>query len=202
MNIDTIMRNFCNAGADAVSRYVTVSGTRGPFEHMPEYFMPAYMLTQLGDQMGIVLEMGFDTGFPTLIGWNADVRRRRNLPPEEHDQCLLRRLHGKCVDMVLFTGDDGRTSGAERDLLALVEFKNGWLDADRIGGNVSDRDKLLMFLDCTDTCPFGIVCGYATARHCGAQQANPLFGPAIAGFNPRSHYPGISREMLLRGTRV
>jgi hypothetical protein len=62
--------------------------------------------------------------------------------------------------MVLFGREEEDKLKGQQDLLALVEFKGGWISATRLPGNISDRDKLLMLLAHIDTCPWGVVCGW------------------------------------------
>ena len=157
IEIDDVMGKFCDAGAQAVRRYFDVSG-EGPWS-MPEYFMPAFMLDRLGDQMTATLE----TNFRTLVEWNACVRARRGLAQQPHDERLLllaQQLNGRRVDMALFEGEKEGKPKEQQDFLALVEFKGGWLDAAGNPGRISDSDKLLMLLVHVDTCPWGIVCGW------------------------------------------
>jgi hypothetical protein len=54
--------------------------------------------------------------------------------------------------MVLYEGDEEGRAKDELDLLALAEFKRGWVPSD-------ERTKLLRILPHIDTCPYGIVCG-------------------------------------------
>jgi hypothetical protein len=59
--------------------------------------------------------------------------------------------------MVLFDGQSQDGAQTEQGLLALVEFKKGWI---AVGDNLAnDHDKLLRILPHIDTCQYGIVCG-------------------------------------------
>ena len=69
IDIDTVMQKFCRGGAHAVQRYCEVSGDFP--ESMPEYFMPAFVFNQLGDEITVTLEVGFET----LVEWNEGVRK-------------------------------------------------------------------------------------------------------------------------------
>ncbi len=173
LEIDDIMQKFCDAGAQSVCRYVMVAG-----EHpwtMPEYFMPAFVLDHLGNEITATLETSFDT----LVEWNNDIRKRRGLPEQLPDHQLLRlaeQLGGRRVDLVLFEGEEERKPKDQQDFLAFVEFKKGWIDADRDPdpGRVSDRDKLLMLLAHLDTCRWGIVCGWANQAHVQWQKESSI----------------------------
>jgi hypothetical protein len=126
--------------------------------------MPAFVLDRLGDEITATLE----TSFRDLVDWNAGVRTRNGLLQQAHDEKLLalaQQIGGRRVDMALFTGQDEHKPKDEQDFLALVEFKRGWIDGNRIPGGVSDRDKLLMLLAHIDTCPWGIVCGWCKMEH-------------------------------------
>lgn len=162
VEIDELMNRFCTTGAAAVKRYFEISG-EGPWT-MPEYFMPAFIMDRLGDETTATLE----TNFSTLATWNADIRKRNGLPVIAHDESLLQlagKLKGRRVDMVLFQGQEIGKPKDCQDFYALVEFKGGWLDADTVPGKISDRDKLFMLLAHIDTCPWGIVCGWASKNH-------------------------------------
>jgi hypothetical protein len=157
IDIDELMRRFCDEGADAVRRYVHVSG-EDP-STMPEYFMAGFILDHLGSEITATLE----TNFGYLAQWNNDVRKRRGLVERTDDERslrLMRRLDGRRVDMVLFEGEEEHKSKDQQDFFALVEFKRGWISASRIPGQESDRDKLLLMLEHIDTCPWGIVCAW------------------------------------------
>jgi hypothetical protein len=159
LDVDEVMAKFCDAGAQSVRRYFDVSGI-GP-EIMPEYFMPAFILDRLGDKISATLE----TNFRTLVEWNAGVRARRGLPPQSHDETLVRLLNESRVDMALFECEDEGKPKEQRDFFALVEFKRGYIDASRIRSRTSDRDRLLMLLAHIDTCPWGVTCGWTNKDH-------------------------------------
>ena len=162
IDIDKLMESFCQLGAQAIERYFAISG-EGPWQ-MPEFFMPAFIMDRLGDQTTATLE----TNFATLIQWNKEIRQRRGLAIVEHDDRLLQlaaQLRGRRVDLVFYEGQEIGKPKNEQDFYALVEFKGGWLDAEAVPGKVSDRDKLLMLMAHLDTCPWGIVCGWAPKVH-------------------------------------
>jgi hypothetical protein len=167
INTDDLMQRFCDAGAQAVRRYVDVSGDR--HLNMPEYFMPSFVFDSLGGKTTATLE----TSFSYLVDWNAGARQRRGLPQQFRDARLLllaQQLGGRRVDMVLFEGEEDHKPKDEQDFFALVEFKRGWIDAASFPGRISDRDKLLMLLDHIDTCPWGIACGWIPQNHYDWQQ--------------------------------
>jgi len=161
-DIDTLMRIFCEAGAAAVSRYVEVSGL-DPWT-MPEFFMPAFILDHIGNSVTATLE----SGFHDMIERNKSVRMVQGSSETPHDERLLKlaqELNGRRVDMVLFESQEQGKPKDQQSFFALVEFKRGWIDADRQPGKISDRDKLLMLLEHIDTCPWGIACGCAPESH-------------------------------------
>jgi hypothetical protein len=162
LQIDGVMRKLCEAGAQSVRRYVDVAGD-DPWT-MPEYFMRAFFLDRSGNEITMTLE----TGFGTLVEWNTGVRIRRSMPERAHDDRLLRlaeQLGGRRVDLAIFAGEEEHKAKDQQDLFALVEYKRGWISANRDPGGMSDRDKLLMLLAHVDTCPCGIVCGWAIEDH-------------------------------------
>lgn len=150
--IETVVQRLCDAGARAVSRYVDVSGM-DPYD-MPEYFMPAFILDHLGDEVTMTLE----TSFAKLLEWNEDARIRGKLP-ERKLLALVADLGSPRVDLVLYK--DPHRPKAEQDILALVEFKRGWISGGDDPGGRSDRAKERRVLLHIDTCPYGVVCGWA-----------------------------------------
>ncbi len=160
MQIESILKRFCELGAEAVDFYIKANGT--DLNNMPEYFMPAYIFQKLGSGLTATLE----TNASTLIEWNNKARERNKLgaPASPPDATLQKKLDGKRIDMVLFEKKDTK-SRDEDDFLALVEFKRGYLDTAKVLGQISDRDKLLLFLQKIDTCPWGIICGCAPQNH-------------------------------------
>ncbi len=153
IDIDDFMNLFCRAGADAIFRYVEVSG-EGPAD-MPEYFLPAMILQQLGSTISMTLE----TRFSKLSEWNNNARVRHclsRLPNEEQDLLhLAEEVGSPRVDMVVYDRPDLPKN--EQGFLALVEFKKGWIAPD-------DRLKLFGIFPHADTCPYGITCGSMTNR--------------------------------------
>lgn len=135
--------------------------------------MPAFILDRLGGRLTATLE----TSFGTLVEWNAGVRVRRGLTQQAHDERLLllaQQLNGRRIDMALFEGEEEGKPKEQQDFLALIEFKNGWIDAARIPGKISDRDKLLMLLVHVDTCPWGVACGWMNKGHLEWQKQSSI----------------------------
>lgn len=150
--IDDFVQTICQTGAHAVTRYVKVSG-----EWPPELFVTAFILDHLGDEITMTME----TGFTKLVDWNAAVRKRRGLsnpPLTDHLVALAAELGAPRVDLVAFEGLD--RPKREQDMLALIEFKSGWIDGRPIPG--SDRNKLRRVLQLIETCPYGVIAGWAS----------------------------------------
>jgi hypothetical protein len=148
--IESVVRDLCDAGAAAIHRYIQVSG-EDPSD-MPEHFMPAFILDHVGSKITMTLE----TGFSKLSKWNQNTRQGRGLPPRGQEEvtellALALELGLPRVDMVLYEGNDDGRPKDQLGLLALVEFKKG--------PSTVDRNKLLRILPHVDTCPYGIVCG-------------------------------------------
>lgn len=186
IDIDSVMRDFCNAGAQAVLRYVVETG-EDPW-NMPEYFMPAFILDHLGDKITATLE----TNFNTLVQWNAGVRKRHGLAQQAHDErslSLTQQLDQRRVDMVLFEGQEEQKPKDQQDFLALIEFKRGQIDAGSFPGKISDRDKLLMFLAQIDTCPWGVACGWVDEPHLEWQKNESIKGTDDRWFEKRIELP-------------
>ena len=159
-DIDLFMQRFCDAGAKAVCRYIEISGE--PLSTMPEYFMPAFIMNCLGDDVTFTLE----TGFATLHTWNGDSRERNLRNDLRVEEPLLSdEIYGRRIDMVIFEGQNEGKPKHEQDIFALAEFKRGWIDSAKTPGKISDRDKLLMFMNFIDTSKYGIVCGYVNENH-------------------------------------
>jgi hypothetical protein len=149
-DIGTIITALCEHGARAVQRYVEISGV-GPGA-MPEYFMPAFIFDHMGDQVTMTLE----TNFLSLLEWNMHAKNGRRVVPSAADikaLSLAADLGSPRVDLAIFA--DPHRPKDEQDILALVEFKRGWISAE--GG---DRDKLLLLLNHIDSCKYGAVCGW------------------------------------------
>lgn len=150
-----IVSEFCEAGAEAIRSYVDVSGL-DPLEppYMPEYFMPAFILQRLGRTRMVTLE----TSVAHLVVWNDRARNGKHLAEaltaETSQQTAD--LLSKRVDMVIFDGP----ASPDRRMLALVEFKPGWISFESQPARMSDRDKLLRILPLVETCPYGIACGW------------------------------------------
>lgn len=191
-DIETVVQALCKVGAEAVSRYVTVSGDDTP-SNMPEYFVPAYLLDRLGDELVVTLEGSFEG----LFGWNERARHGAARSLQDSSELLLRprqKLAGRRVDLVLAVRRSDGKSEEPPDLLALVECKRNWIDADKIPGKESDRDKLLLFLAHIDTCQWGIVCGgWIDQNHRAYQRDRSMKGTGDKWYEceiPLSGVPG------------
>ena len=151
--IETIVQRLCDIGARAVHRYVEVSGM-DPYD-MPEYFMPSFILDHLGDKVTMTLE----TSFAKLLEWNEDARKRSGLPERKLLVSVVADLGAPRVDLVLYKDPHRRKN--EQDLLALVEFKRGWISGAHSPTDHSDQAKVRRLLQHIDICRYGIVCGWA-----------------------------------------
>jgi hypothetical protein len=70
INVDDVMQRFCAVGANAVRRYVDISG-EDPWT-MPEYFMPAFTFDRIGDQITATLETNFAYLTPDSVKHSAE----------------------------------------------------------------------------------------------------------------------------------
>ena len=98
-DITAVITALCEQGARAVSRYVEISGLDP--EAMPEYFMPAFVLDHMGDQVTMTLE----TNFMSLIEWNMHSKTgRRALPSFEDIKALslAANIGAPRIDLVMF----------------------------------------------------------------------------------------------------
>ena len=152
MTLEETMEKLCKTGARAVQRYAEVSGM-APDEEMPECFLSAFVFDHFGGEVTMTIE----TSARKLLGWNDDQRQRQGLLPAGPADLGLdaRRL----VDLIMFK--DAHLPKNKQNFFALVEFKSGWID----GAQNGDRDKLLRLLKQIDTCPYGVVCGWARAAN-------------------------------------
>ncbi len=159
-DIESVISELCQIGARAVARYVEITGS--PPGDMPEYFMPAYIFDHIGDEITMTLE----TSFLKLLGWSMDANGAQRSQTTTQDVKALTEaanLGSPRVDLVVFK--DPHLPKDEQRILALVEFKRGWIDGAQIPGRRSDRDKLLMLLNHIDTSQYGVVCGWAPAAN-------------------------------------
>jgi hypothetical protein len=177
-----MLDRFCEAGALSVARYAEVSGLL-PEHDLPESFMPAFILNQLGDSLSMTIE----TSLSKLLLWNTQIHRRRgySLALGPHRAASL---GVPLVDMVIFSGRDPMN----RDILALVEFKSGWIDTTEIPGRRNDRDKIRSILEYVDTCRYGVTCGWTRHLDYYKNQADeagePFWKHQIALANGRTDY--------------
>jgi hypothetical protein len=151
--IEYFVQKLCETGAKAVVRYFNVSGV-----WPPELFVTAFILDHLGDEFTMTME----TGFTKLVDWNSDVRKRRGLsgpPLTDHLVAPTADLGAPCIDLIAFEGRDRPKN--EQDMLALIEFKGGWIDGRQTPG--SDRNKILRVLQLIETCPYGVIAGWASS---------------------------------------
>jgi hypothetical protein len=168
VEIAAFMQKFCTVGARALQRYAEISGEEP--STAPEYFMPAFILSEFGkdvDETGNQLTITLETTFSTLWEWNSNARTR---DPGSIPSDLVRlgeKLGTQRVDMVLFTGQVGIPKD-QHDFLALVEFNKGNLEAEQ--EDKTDRDKLRGVLRYIDTCRHGIVCGSVEKKWYSDQQ--------------------------------
>jgi len=167
LEIDTLMRGFCDAGAQALNHYAAISG-EDP-STAPEYFMPAVICSGFGnniDESDNQLSVTLETTFSTLWEWNSDARARDSKSVPSELVKLGENLGTQRVDMVLFSGQTGIPK-SKHDLFALVEFKKGNLEEEH--GN-KDREKLRGILRYIDTCSYGIVCGWVEKKYHAYQE--------------------------------
>ena len=105
LEIDTLMRGFCDAGAQALNHYAAISG-EDP-STAPEYFMPAVICSGFGnniDESDNQLSVTLETTFSTLWEWNSDARARDSKSVPSELVKLGENLGTQRVDMVLFSG--------------------------------------------------------------------------------------------------
>jgi hypothetical protein len=87
--------------------------------------------------------MNLETNFLSLLEWNMHAKNGRPMVPSAADIKALSvasDLGSPRVDLAIFA--DPHRPKDEQDILALVEFKRGWVSTK--GG---DRDKLLLLLN-------------------------------------------------------
>jgi hypothetical protein len=85
-HIDDVMQILCDAGARALRRFDEVSGMDVP--DMPEYLVPAFIFSDIGNNITMTLE----TGFAKLWEWNNGTRLRQGMnprSPEDEARLLL-----------------------------------------------------------------------------------------------------------------
>ena len=145
-SVDNIMEKICHHAAQAIRRYVEISGmTPGD---MPESFLGAYVFDKIGSEVTMTLE----TNTTKLFDWNNASKGRRRASDAvkvELQNAVTSVDQSGRIDLVLF---DGASQNKEHEeFLALVEFKRWHLSRE-------DRDKLLVVLKYIDTCPTGAIC--------------------------------------------
>jgi hypothetical protein len=150
-NIEETATRVCDAMAGAIELYASISGSG--VTDLPEHFVPAYVLANLGS----VLTMTMETNSTKLWDWSCDIRRRWNgLPPGQPTPAAppdyVSKVGMRRADLVLFRGDHSKKN--ETDFLCFVEFKT-WKDIS------PDVQKIRDWFQFIDTCPWGMACGLA-----------------------------------------
>lgn len=144
----TFMDELCQSGASAIQQYETKSGE--PYTTMPEYFLSASMFSALGLQRAVTLE----TSVWQLRDWLAVSKPLLSIDPE---------LSRWKVDLIVFDGH--QKAPHDQKVWALVEIKNGFIDADQFEGRRSDRSKLLSITNLLhEDKPHLICCGSLNAE--------------------------------------
>jgi hypothetical protein len=156
-DIDVVIKELCRIGARAVCRYVEVTDL--PPGDMPESFILAFIFDRLGNELKMTLE----SNFFKLLEWNMSSKTGRHSKPSIKDIRALASAANRGaqrVDLVIFA--DPHRPKSEQDILALVEFKSGWISGGGtdIPPGTSDREKLLLLLKHIDTSRYGVVCGW------------------------------------------
>jgi hypothetical protein len=166
----TFLDAFCHSGARALAQYARISGEEP--STAPEYFMPAFIMNDLGNAVHSERELTFtlETTFSTLREWNCDAKARAGDTLPTDLVRLAEERKSSRVDMVLFAGAPGTHKHAH-DFVALIEFKRGNLEEEH--GNL-DRSRLLRLLRHIDTCEYGIVCGSVEERYLNYQRERAL----------------------------
>ena len=158
--IADVVTALCEQGARAVSRYVEISG-------LDLEAMPNTSCRHIFDHMGTKVTMTLETNFLSLLEWNTHTRTSRRAALSWEDIRALSRaadIGTPRVDLVIFA--DPHRPKDKQDILALVEFKRGWISAE--GG---DRDKLLLVLNHIDSCKYGVVCGWTDSPEYARSEA-------------------------------
>ena len=146
--VDDVMQKVCRYAAEAVRRYVDISGTT-PGD-MPEYFMNSYVFDKLGSEITLTLE----TGTTELKSWDADTKARRSSKADVSNLVALKAAVQRLdrsgrIDLVAFDGQSQAKD--EEGMLALIEFKRWHLSRE-------DRNKLADVLRYLETCQSGAIC--------------------------------------------
>ncbi len=145
---EEIARLICKYGADAVTRYVKMSGM-GP-ETIPEYFLTSIIADQLHSSNGYVITL--ETSVSELLEWASREQRKRLSKQERLRDLDIRRWK---PDIVVYKA---HTPPDDADMLALVEVKRGTISAEISDDKRTDREKALRVLEELD-CPHIILCG-------------------------------------------
>jgi hypothetical protein len=145
MIIDELIKKLCEVGADSACRYVKVSGQW--LDEMPEHFMPAYVLDHLYPR--IEASMTMEARVLTLL---PEDRRFSNLAVSRVPE-----LDAAKIDLIIHDG--GGRPPQDQMGMALVEFKRGWVGA--------DREKLRAIMNYLGEAspPYGIECGWVAQGH-------------------------------------
>jgi hypothetical protein len=123
--LDSFMERFCLTGAEAVQLYVTISNMNP--STMPEYFLTSRIFRAIGRTQAATLE----TPWWQIYEWIGDGSSGEGIGPDR----------GWKVDMVIYDG--GGAHPDEQNIWAVVEVKNGYIDADFIEGRRTDRDRII-----------------------------------------------------------
>jgi hypothetical protein len=119
---------------------------------MPEYFLTCALFNAISDGRAITLE----TPFWQIHQWLGEGS---HVPPD-----LDEGSGGWKVDMVIYDGG-GKLPSAQK-AWGFVEIKKGFIDADKIDGRRTDRDKLENIAKLfPDLRPKLICCGVVDAKH-------------------------------------
>ncbi len=154
ITLDELMRELCEAAADAVYRYADVSGEMAHDTGlvMPESFVAGFVFDKLGSKLGSKVSMTLETNTHTLARHNEDAKARHSARRFNQTavDVALKKLGGRKrkIDLVVYQGESPKKD--EHDPFALVEFK--LLKLGR------DRERLLDILEVIDVCPYGVVC--------------------------------------------
>jgi len=139
----------CDCGAEAVLRYVVVSG-ESP-SAIPEYFVAPIIFDRLGDRVTFTVE----TSARTLMGWhNAGLDADRRVNPDT----WAAEMKGWRVDLIAFEDNGGLKS--EMPIFALIEMKKNWFSDELHTGARSDLDKLGVLLKHITSCRYGLMAAW------------------------------------------
>lgn len=141
--LSIFMETFCRTGAAAIRNYVMLSGEH--YSTMPEYFLGSSLFSTPSNGRAFTLE----TPLWQIHAW---LKGRSTVPAMNPELSRWK------IDLIVYDGL--KPSPGEQLIWALVEVKNGYIDADPIVGRRTDRDKLLMIANWFGTSvPHLICCG-------------------------------------------